>query len=102
VETTRTVTGSDVAVSYQGLGAQLGVMVAPAGLAFARSLSSRPALQLYLKDGHPTVPGTYLAACVLYGTMFGRSPVGNPYAPQGVTADSREFLQGMARDTLGY
>jgi len=35
--------------------------------------------KLYKNDGsHPTLHGTYLAACVLYATMTGKSPVGMP------------------------
>ena len=36
-------------------------------------------LQLYSADGlHPTVEGSYLAALVMYATLYGKSPVGLP------------------------
>ncbi len=95
------VTTENVAAAYTALGRQLGVTVAPAGVAFARALRRRPELALYREDGHPTTEGTYLAACVLYQTIFNQSPVGNPYSEPSVPADTRDFLQQMAADSLG-
>jgi hypothetical protein len=40
--------------------------VAPVGEAWARTLASRA-------HPHPTIAGTYLAACVLYASIFGRA-----------------------------
>ena len=79
------VTTASLASAYDAVGAQLGAGVAPAGLAFARSLLQRPDLPLYSQDGHPTEAGTYLAACVLYGVIFQKTPVGNSYVGPGVT-----------------
>ncbi|HEY4001564.1 MAG TPA: hypothetical protein VGO93_22005, partial [Candidatus Xenobia bacterium] len=37
-------------------------------------------LGLWQGDGsHPTVAGTYLAACVFYQMFYHQSPVGNPW-----------------------
>lgn len=95
------VTAENVAAAYTDLGKQLGAKVAPAGIAFARALRNRPELALYSQDGHPTMEGTYLAACVLYQTIFEKSPVGNPYSEPSVPADTRDFLQQTAADSLG-
>jgi hypothetical protein len=89
------VTTPNVAAAYYAVGKQLGVTVAPAGLAFGRALAERPELKLYVADGHPTEAGTYLATCVLYGTIYGTSPVGNGY-PGGLDGATRDFLQGVA------
>ena len=94
------VTTENVAAAYTELGKQLGAKVAPAGIAFARALLHRPELALYRPDGHPTVEGTYLAACVLYQTIFEQSPVGNPYSDASLPDDTREYLQHMAADSL--
>jgi hypothetical protein len=52
-------------------------IVAPVGVAWADVRSKDPSLELYIEDGsHPTPAGTYLAACVFYATLFGRSPEG--------------------------
>ena len=96
------VTTAALARAINSTGEELGIQVAPAGLAFARSLQERPDLALYSPDGHPTVYGTYLAACVLYGTIFGKSPLGNPYADANIPADVRTYLQKIAAQTLGY
>ena len=90
------VTTANLAAAYQKVGSELDIPVAPAGLAFARSLSERPDLSLYSQDGHPTMNGTYLAACVLYGTIFGQSPLGNPYSDRSIGPDVRDFLQKIA------
>lgn len=96
------VTTTNLAIAYDQVGRELGVKVAPVGLAFARSRIQRPDLRLYSDDGHPTAYGTYLAACVLYGTVFGESPLGNPYVSSGITPSDAAFLQQTAAETLGY
>ena len=96
------VTTANLAAAYQAVGANIGAKVAPAGLAFANALALRPDLVLNNPDGHPTMDGTYLAACVVYGTIFGRSPVGIGYAPAGISPEVRDFFQQVAAQTLGY
>lgn len=96
------VTTTNLASAYEAVGAELGAEVAPVGLAFARSLVERPALALYSQDGHPTADGTYLAACVLYGKVFQRTPLGNTYSGAGVKKDDAAYLQGVAAETLGF
>jgi hypothetical protein len=96
------VTSANMANAYIAVGAQLGVKVAPVGRAFARSLSERPDLVLYQQDGHPTMYGTYLAACVLYGTIYDVSPVGLPYADSSISKELRDFFQRIAAETLGF
>jgi hypothetical protein len=96
------VTTTNVANAYQTLGKQLVIPVAPAGTAFARSLREKPNLELYIRDGHPTVYGTYLAACVLYATIFKTSPVGNPYSDWSISAELRTYLQRIAAETTGF
>ena len=46
--------------------------------------------------------GHYLAACVLYGTLLKQTPVGNSYADWTMPTDTRDFLQRVAAETLGY
>lgn len=96
------VTTANLASAYDQVGAELGVPVAPAGLAFARALSGSPDLRLDSQSGHPTIEGSYLAACVVYGTVFKRSPVGNPYVASGMTSGEAVYLQRIAAMTLGY
>jgi hypothetical protein len=54
-------------------------IVAPVGIAWADVRAKDSSIELYIADGsHPTPAGSYLAACVFYATIFGRSPVGLP------------------------
>jgi hypothetical protein len=77
-------TTDEVAGAYGKIGRDLNAKVAPVGLAFRRSLQERPDLNLYAADRkHPSWAGIYLQACVLYATIFGRSPVGLTYRMQG-------------------
>lgn len=96
------VTTENLANAYTAVAKELGATVAPAGLAFARSLAERPDLVLYSEDGHPTIYGTYLAACVLYGTIFEQSPVGNPYSDANISPDVAAYFQRIAAASLGY
>jgi hypothetical protein len=96
------VTTHNLANAYYAAGSQLAAVVAPVGLAFARSLQERPGRALYIEDGHPTSAGTYLSACVLYATMLGKRPVGMTYAPPGMSAADRDFLQKIAAKSVGY
>jgi hypothetical protein len=75
-------------------------LVIPAGLAFARAIAKRPDLEFYQPDKrHPTLIGTYLAACTSYATLTGKSPVGNTYTG-GVEPQLAKFLQTVAWETV--
>jgi hypothetical protein len=51
---------------------------------------------LWQSDGvHPTVRGTYLAACVFFDSIFGRSPVGLTYH-DGLSDAEAALLQRAA------
>ncbi|NIF32390.1 hypothetical protein F3J29_09590 [Enterobacter sp. Cy-643] len=63
--------------AYLDIARQTGGYVAPVGLAFAASLQQHPEINLYHSDGnHPSLAGSYLAACVLFATLYNQSPVG--------------------------
>jgi hypothetical protein len=96
------VTTANLAAAYQSVGAAVGAAVAPAGLAFANAQTLRPDIALNVSDGHPTPEGSYLAACVIYGTIFARSPMGISYVPPGVSPEDGQFLRQVAAQTLGY
>jgi hypothetical protein len=75
-------------------------MVIPAGLAFAKSIALRPDLNLYVPDKrHPSLMGTYLAANVVYASLFKKSPVGNGYIA-GLDPAVAKHLQTVAWDTV--
>ncbi len=54
------------------------LLLIPAGEAFDLGNKSHPEINLYTRDNrHPSEEGTYLAASVVFATLFGRSTEGN-------------------------
>jgi hypothetical protein len=91
---------AQLAEAYTIAGNENNALVIPAGLAFARAISRQPELNLYVADKrHPTLAGTYLAACTVFAALTGRSPVGNPYLA-GIDAPTALFLQTVAWETV--
>ena len=91
---------AELAEQYTIAGKANGAQVVPAGLAFAKSIARKPDLELYVADKrHPSPAGTYLAACTVYASLFGKSPVGNAYTA-GLPADVAADLQRVAWDTV--
>jgi hypothetical protein len=83
--------------TYDEVGAELGVTVVPAGLAWQRVLSTEPAPALHDADeSHPTLAGSYLAACTFQWTLFG-APVGEPEAAARIPEAERLVLLAAAR-----
>jgi hypothetical protein len=88
-----------LADAYMKMGAAHQMRVVPAGLAFARSLAKRPDVNLYAPDKrHPSVAGTYLAACTVMASVYRVNPVGNSYTA-GLSADVAAHLQTIAAET---
>lgn len=88
---------------YVSTGNELGVFVIPVGLAFEEAYRQRPDIQLHKSyDGnHPDLAGTYLAACVVYASLYGKSPVGNAYDYYGkISRETAAFLQHVADATV--
>jgi len=68
-----------VSESYRLAAEDVGGLLFPAGEAWRAAWRSDPGLPLYSADGfHPSAAGTYAAALVIYGGLYGRSPVGLP------------------------
>ena len=91
---------AQLAEAYTVAGNANNALVIPAGLAFARVREKQPELNLYAPDKrHPSLAGTYLAACTLFAALTGRSPVGNTYLA-GIDPPTAKFLQEAAWDTV--
>ncbi len=91
---------AQLAEEYTVAGNINNVLVIPAGLAFAKAIGKRPDLDLYQADKrHPALIGTYLAACTIYASIYGKSPVGNAFNG-GVDAKTAAFLQAVAWETV--
>jgi hypothetical protein len=91
---------AQLAEAYTIAGNENNALVIPAGLAFARAISKQPELNLYAPDKrHPSLAGTYLAACTTFAALTGRSPLGNPYLA-GIDEPTARFLQTVAWETV--
>jgi uncharacterized protein DUF4886 len=91
---------AQLAEAYTVAGNANNALVIPAGLAFARALAKQPELNLYVADKrHPSLAGTYLATCVVFAALTGRSPVGNSYLA-GLDEPTAHLLQQVAWDTV--
>ena len=89
--------------TYIPAGNELEALVVPVGLAFERAYQARPEIALHEDfDGtHPSMLGTYLAACVVYQSIYGRSVVGIEYDYFGeVGEETAEFLRRIADKTV--
>jgi hypothetical protein len=97
-----------VSDSYRLAGMDVGGLLVPVGEAWNIARKTSPKTALYLADGlHPTVAGTYLAALVFVGELYGISPVGLPssfHLESGklidVPPDQVRALQEAARDAI--
>lgn len=80
--------------------------VSPVGAAWSYSIANKPELVLHSSDNsHPSIQGSYLAACCFYIMMSGNNVVSD-YLPSGVSAEDGEFLQNVANrvafDSIDY
>jgi len=65
--------------AYFSVAKEVEAKVAGVGLAWAQVQKGHPEIELYAGDGiNPSPAGSYLAACAIYATMFGRNPEGVP------------------------
>jgi hypothetical protein len=91
---------AQLAEQYTIAGNANDALVVPAGLAFAKAIAKRPGLELYQPDKrHPSLAGTYLAACTTYAAVLKKSPVGNKYTA-GLDAELAGFLQSIASEAV--
>lgn len=92
-----------VEAMYVAAGNEISALVIPVGLAFEEAYRQKPDLQLHKTyDGsHPDLIGTYLAACVVYASLYGKSPAGNGYDYFGkVDKETAALLQRVAWETV--
>jgi hypothetical protein len=70
--------------------------VSPIGVAWKYVRDNYPSINLYQQDGsHPSLEGSYLAACVFYSSLFQKSCIGNTFNP-GIGHGDAFILQQAA------
>lgn len=86
--------------SYLAMGNANEALVTPVGQAFKYARMADSTINLYSPDNsHPSVAGTYLAACTFYATLYQTSPVGLSFTA-GLAANEATFLQQIAQQTV--
>ena len=86
-----------ISKAYVDLSAELKSQIAPVGNAWEAALKANDKLVLHTGDKkHPTATGTYLAACVFYATIYGKSPEGLPGSIGKLTDEEARPLQVIA------
>lgn len=83
--------------NHTALTKDLGIATVPVGEIWRSALRRKPALQLWDERGmHPSLAGTYLAACAFYTQLYGNSPVGNAYTGGLALEDARVIQETVA------
>jgi hypothetical protein len=94
-------TQTALTAAFTAIGTELGATLVPAGLAWQNFLRQHEAPALHDKDqSHPTLAGSYLAACVFLAVLCGENPVGIASVLKGLTPAETERLQKAAWNTL--
>lgn len=82
--------------SYMHMALSIDGYCAPVGRAWGAAISDGDPVNLFSADNsHPSLAGTYLAACTFYATITGNSPVGCTYTA-GLDENIALFLQQKA------
>lgn len=87
--------------AYTYMADQAEGMLSPVGVGFAHVKQDANAgvgfADLYTSDeSHPTVKGSYLAACIFNNIIYDGLSTGNTYVPAGMTANETAYLQAVA------
>lgn len=83
--------------TYQRLAASNDARLAPVGSLFMESIAARPDLNLYRNDAaHPSIRGSYLAACALYAAITGLDPAQTTYTPWGLDESEAQVLRTLS------
>jgi len=73
---------------------------APVGISWSNSTGGGDPMDLFSSDGsHPSLAGSYLAACTFYATIFNKSPEGIVYTA-GLDQEAARYLQEIAAYTV--
>ena len=74
---------------------------APVGMAWKKSIAIDSTLNLYSSDNsHPSIYGSYLAACTFYASIFKKSAVGSSYWPNAIDSATAYSLQQIGSSTV--
>lgn len=84
--------------SYNEIGDELAATVVPVGTAWRKLLEKHDEPALHAEDGsHPSVAGSYLAACTFYAALFDSDPTKLDTNIGGLTVEERALLQRIVQ-----
>ena len=83
--------------AYNSIGKEVGAIVVPVGLAWQKFLAKHERPLLYDRDqSHPSLAGSYFAACVFLAALLKINPVGIVAGGAGLDESDRKLLQTAA------
>jgi hypothetical protein len=83
--------------AYMSIGRELKVIVVPVGVVWQSVLQKHNEPVLHDQDlSHPTLAGSYLAACVFLTVLFNESPLGFDLDVEGLAPKHQALLQKAA------
>lgn len=83
--------------AYREAAALADAALVPVGTAFYLAVAGNPELGLFADDDyHPSPAGSYLAACMLFSELFGRTEIPD-FLPKDVSPADAELLRDYAR-----
>jgi hypothetical protein len=89
--------------AYTSIGDELGATVVPVGAVWQGFLRDHDHPALHDKDeSHPSLAGSYLAACVFLAVLFQQSPVGIESEIVGLNKRERTLLQRAAWELCAH
>ena len=94
-------TQAALTAAYESIAKETGATLIPAGIAWQQFMAKHDKPILHDRDGsHPTLAGSYLAACTFFAVLFARTPVGVGEDPKGLTPAETKSLQEAARSAV--
>lgn len=95
-------TQREITDAYNSIGKELGAIVVPVGLAWQNFLANHENPVLHDRDqSHPTLAGTYLAACVFLIVLLKLNPVGIDAGASSLPEQDRATIQSEAWKQFG-
>ena len=86
--------------SYLEMATTHNASASPVGIAWKNAMTLDSTIELYTTDNsHPSLLGSYLAACTFYSSIFKKSSVGST-STAGIDSATAVFLQTVASSTV--
>jgi hypothetical protein len=83
-----------IADAYESIGNEMDATVIPVGLVWQAFIPEHPSPNLYASDqSHPSLAGSYLAACVFLSVLFAINPVASEAVPAGIDPADAAAIQ---------